>query len=364
MPRNVLKSNNSIMLITESPSFSTETKTGILFGGVTSTDFSFDLDRQTTKQIGSQQLATNTINRHPDVNFNVDYIFNPTLTNETLLGFFIETPTGGGHALKNMNNKNYNFSLINHPQEGRDALSVYSSSTQQFSGFEAISFGNAFLNNYSVGYSIGQLPIVQTNFSASNIKYEKLTGSITKSPAINLQNGNNELVGDLVFSGYNSTPDQSGKTPNFTRPSDLTLSLKNLQVGGQNLSGQHFVQSFDMSLNFGRVNLYGLGSDYVYDRKLQFPMNGSVSVSSLVSGFLSGQSSGLLTSESGYNLALQFVDTTQKHTGTFEIEDARLQNYDYTLGVNQSMAFNAQFSFESTNDKGLRISGRHGPDII
>ena len=49
MPRNVLKSNNSIMLITESPSFSTETKTGILFGGVTSTDFSFDLDRLSAK---------------------------------------------------------------------------------------------------------------------------------------------------------------------------------------------------------------------------------------------------------------------------------------------------------------------------
>jgi len=351
------------MLITESPSFSTETKTGILFGGLTSTDFSFDVARQTTKQIGSEQFSTNTLNRHPDVNLNVGYLFNPTFTNETLMGFFVESPTGG-QAVKNMVNKNYNFSLINHPDQGRDALSVYSSSDQQFSGFEAISFGNAFLNNYSVGYSIGQIPTVQTSFTASNIKYEKLTGSITKSPAINLQNGNNESVGDLVFSGYNSTPDQSGKTPNIVKPSDLTLSLKNLQVGGQNLSGRHFVQSFNMDLNFDRVNLYGLGSDYVYDRKLQFPVGGSISVSSLVSGFLSGQSSGLLTSESGYNLALEFVDTTQKHTGTFEIEDARLQNYNYSLGVNQDMTFDAQFSFEVTNEKGLRISGRNGPNIV
>jgi len=353
MARNILRSNNSIMLMTESPAFSTSDKTGVLYGGVIGSNFGFSVERQRNKQIGTQESAFNTLNRQPNVDLSVDYIFNPMLLNETSLGFDI-TPEKP-FAFSNIKDKSYNFSLISHPDEDKDGLTEYSGFNSNFSGYEAISFGNAYLNSYSVDYSLNSLGRVSTSFVASNVKFETLTGNWTHSPAINLQNGNDDNVGNILFSGFDNLPSRS--KPKILNTKDLTVSLQNLQVGGQNLSGTHFVQSLNMDINFNRVGLYGLGSDYVYDRKLQFPIEGSLSVSSLVDGFLSGQGSGLLHHESGYAFNLEFVDSTLSHTGAFEIQDARLESYSYSMDVNGEMSFDAQFSFECTENKGLRISG-------
>ena len=89
MARNILRSNNSIMLMTESPAFYTSDKTGVLYGGVIASNFGFSVERQRNKQIGTQESAFNTLNRQPNVDLSVDYIFNPMLLNETSLGFDI-----------------------------------------------------------------------------------------------------------------------------------------------------------------------------------------------------------------------------------------------------------------------------------
>ena len=353
MARNILRSNNSIMLMTESPAFSTETKTGVLFAGVVGSDFGFSVERQRNKQIGTQGSAFNTLNRQPNVELSIDYIFNPMLANEASLGFALNADTP--YAFSQIKDRSYNFCLLSHPDEEKDALVQYTGLYSNFSGYEAISFGNAYLNRYSIDYSLNSIGRVSTSFVASNTKFEPLTGNWTHSPAINLQNGNDDDVGKILFSGFDNLP--SKNNPKILNTKDLDITLQNLQVGGQNLSGTHFIQSLNMYINFNRVGLYGLGSDYVYDRKLQFPIDGSISVSSLVDGFLSGQGSGLLHHESGYAFNLQFVDSTIKHTGNFEIEDARLESYSYSMDVNGEMSFDAQFSFQSTETKGLRISG-------
>ena len=360
MARNLLRSHHSMMLMTESPAFSTATKTGVLFGGVIGSSFGFSVDRQRNKQIGTQELAFNTLNRHPNGDLSIDYLFNPRLLNESSLGFKVneEKP----FAFSDFGDKSYNFCLVNHPDETKEALSEYTGLEPNFSGYEAMSFGNVYLNRYSVDYTINQLGRVSTSFVGSNVKFEKMTGTefggSIESPAINLQNGNNNSVGQILFSGFDNLPNR--RTPDVLNTRNLTASLENLQVGGQNLSGKHLIQNLTMDLNFSRVDLYGLGSDYVYDRKLQFPINGSVSVSSLVDNFLSGQSSGLLHRESGYSFNLEFTDATLSHTGSFEIKDARLESYNYSMDVNGEMNFDVQFSFQSTEEKGLRI---HGEDF-
>jgi hypothetical protein len=211
------------------------------------------------------------------------------------------------------------------------------------------------LTSYSVDYAIGSLPIAKASFDASNIKYETVTGSSIQSPAINLQSGNNNQVGDIIISGFDDAP--SRFNINAVRPDAISLSLQNLQVGGQNLSGYHFVQNLNMSLDLERTPLYGFGSDYVYERKLQYPILGNISINSLVSGFEAGQASGILANESGYNFDIGFEDYKGSYAGKFIIEDARLNSYSYSMGVNDQMSFDASFSFEVTENKGLRISG-------
>ncbi|HBX65814.1 MAG TPA: hypothetical protein DEG32_06545, partial [Balneolaceae bacterium] len=86
------------------------------------------------------------------------------------------------------------------------------------------------------------------------------------------------------------------------------------------------------------------------------PAVGSLSISSLVSGFESGFLSGIVNSESGYSL-----DLTLEASGkflTYKIEDAKLQSYDYSMDVNDRMLMNASFAFQvSPNPGGLQISG-------
>ena len=41
----------------------------------------------------------------------------------------------------------------------------------------------------------------------------------------------------------------------------------------------------------------------------------------------------------------------------YQIEDAKLNSYNYGMGVNQMMTLDAQFGFEVTETKGLKVSG-------
>lgn len=358
MARNVLKSNNSILFISPSPAFTTGDVDSILCAGVVDSSFEFSLDRQAVKQIGSQNYVYNNINRHPDIKFENEYIFGAQLLNERVLGF--QVSESSPYAVSGLANRSYNFCYINHPNQGYDALDNYVTSGANFSGYEAIAIGNAYLTRYSVGYAINSLPTVKTSFEASNIKYETMTGNSIESPAINLSSGNNNQVGDIQFTGWYDVP--SRLSPAASPSYNIEASLQNLQVGGQNLSGYHFIQSLNMDLDFKRTPLYGLGSDYVYDRKLEYPIEGSISVSSLVSGFDAGQASGLLNNESGYYFEIGFTDKTKNYSGKFIIEDAKLRSYSYNMTVNQSMSFDASFSFEINENKGLKISGYNIPD--
>lgn len=353
MARNVLKSNNSIIFATESPAFSTGDKTGVLCVGVVGSSFDFNLERQTAKQIGSQELSYNTMVRQPDISFSTQYAFLPLMLNEQIFG--LSSDSSAPYALSALEDNSVNFSYVNHPDEGFNAIDEYLEVSPDFSGYEAISIGNAYLTNYSVNYAVGNLPVANASFVASNIKYETITGKQIESPAINLQSGNNDNVGDIVFSGFDNTPNKADFR--VVRPDLVDLSLQNLQVGGQNLSGYHFIQNMDMSIDFERTSLYGFGSDYVYNRKLQYPAKGTISISSLVSGFDEGQASGILANESGYDFEIFFQDYTQADSGKFIIEDARLNGYNYSMRVNGEMSFDVSFDFEVTQTKGLRISG-------
>jgi len=167
MAKNILKSHNSLMLITESPAFSTGDQLATLYGGVVESSFDFKTELQSQKQLGSQSFAFNAPNRHPEVNLSMRYLFNPMLLNESLMGLDIT----GGYLLSDFRDKSYNFTYLIHSDQESDALATYVSESPNLSGFEAISIGNAYLNSYSVDYSIGQIPTASVGFSASNIKY-------------------------------------------------------------------------------------------------------------------------------------------------------------------------------------------------
>ena len=194
-------------------------------------------------------------------------------------------------------------------------------------------------------------------------------------PAINSVSGNNSGSGNLnlanlyqTITGSYISQDLESRTEYnapVALPSVSTFSLQNLQIGGVNLSesSSPLLQSFSLDLDLSRVPLYGLGSNYVFDRKLLFPNNGQVQISCLVSGLATGQLQSMLTNESGYSLEISFSNQTRLESGFYKIENAKLENSSYSMQVNGSMQFNATYSFAANETGGFfmkRLLGQAG----
>lgn len=366
MARNIVKSYNSIVATSDSTvAFSTADQSLLLHKITQGLEYSIGYERQASKQIGSQDLSTNDIFRQPDVSLNISYIPEPNFSNE-VHGRFINTRPSS--SFKNFfddtteeDSTNF-FVLITKNSEDSflDKVEFYTPGGQNLNEDEAIAFGNCFPKSYSLSYSVGSLPLVNTQYICSNSVFDKLTGTSMQSPAINLTGGNNDNVGRSRFNfAIDSTSANLEKYPPIVNPNNTNsdITLQNLQVGGQEISGRHLVQSVDMNVSLPRVSSYGLGNDYAYNRKRQFPANGTFSVSSLVSGLESGSMTGVLSSDQSYQFDLK-LDASGKEM-IYRIEDAKLTSYDYSMNVNGTMSYDASFSFEVTQSKGLKVSGTY-----
>lgn len=364
MRRQILKSDSTFVLIGESPAWTTGQDTGHLFTLVQNSSISISSDRQNIKQIGSQALAVNDIIRSPDVNLTLDYYLEPYSVNEFSLGM-----TGGYGTyvpmLQNIKSKNNNFYFIIDTENNRDGFDLFEQSgSYNFSGFNALSIGNCYLQSYSVDFALNQVPVVSVGLVGSNVRAENTTGNKVSIPAINSLSGNNLNSGYLDLSTAYSTM----TNPNLMRSDNRTefdplvvssnvsdFSLQNLQVGAIKLSDADnpILQSFSLNLNLDRTPLYGLGSNYVYDRKLQYPIAGSTEISCLVSGVSTGVFNSLFTNETGYTLEVAYSDFMKTATGFYKITNAKLESLSFGMQVNEIMQFNASFSFQATDTTGL-----------
>lgn len=354
MSRFTLKSNNTLVLMTPSPAFKLENETGYVFGGVQAASFGFSMSREKGKQVGSSFYQIDDINRHPDVDLNIDYLFSPHMENEYLMGFnFLEE---GGYEpislLDGIKDKSYNFYFYNHPNQGEDAIEYFKSNdiSTPNSG-EIIAFGNAYLTEYGFSLSNGSVPTVNTKYKCSNTEASIYSGMIN-SPAINLNEGNSIGAGKLnleetFISGSRLLREIDRTDPNIHSPAcGLDLYLEDIQVGGQSIvKEKHILQNFSVTIPINRVDLYGMGSNYPYDRKLKYPINGNISISSRVSKYEDGFISGLLASEKDYSFSLRAVDLDGSYAVKYFFDGVKLESMNHQMEVNDEIAYSANFSF-------------------
>ena len=357
MARNILKSNSSFVgaaFLSDKEAFHTSNKNLNLFNLVQGVSFSASLPHQQSKQIGNASLAVDDILYQPDVNLDISYLPNTNLNNERYNFFSLGSTNGLRPALSGVSNASTNFYVFNDPIQGEDALSDLSfSSNLNLNGYEVLAFGNAYLTNYSLSYAIGGMPLVSTSYICSNMEFQDATGNSMDSVAINLESGNNKNVGRCNFNFSNGS-----KTPQLVHPVDggSEVTMQNLQVGGQVLSGLHYLQSVNLNISLPRISSYGLGSDYAYNRKLQLPAQGSFTANSLVSGFEEGEISGVLPNESSYAFDV-VLQSTGSDKVIYRVEGAKLESYSYGMPVNGEMTFDSTFSFPVNEKGGLFISG-------
>ena len=472
MARDILKSNNSIVIAGQRPAFTTDDRTGSDMSGaymsaVQSVGVGFSQQRQTSKQVGSKSLAVNDITRMPDVDLSISYHYTPAMLNENMLGL-INDQTGSSKSdfFSGYDNQDQNFYIVNHQDQGSDMIVNGGSEVGSLTtDAEIISVGNAFLTNYSLGFSVGSLPVVSTSYKCSNIainqgvfpSFLSISGqvldatagaisleplaldgitasspdySVTTSegstfnlnympteqvwkvevsiggggsaiyessptnqlnpngitlsstdtidlggdigevirtnitlvnpdlnienPAINLSSGNNNNVGsvnleDAFINGFGDYTGVNRFDPPLCSPTEVNSTLQNLQIGGAPISGDAHLQSFSFDIPINRVDLFGLGSDYPYGRKVQYPLTSSVSVEFLVSGLATGEIANLITAESGYDFNIEVVDTGEDFTHTFSFSNLKLESSAYDMAVNDQMTYSLSFSHEITN---------------
>jgi hypothetical protein len=371
MKRRILKSDSAFVLIGDSPSWKTTQETGRFFSLVQNASFGVSMEKQKIKQLGQQKYAVNHINRSPNVNLQIDYYLSPYLNNEYLLGFNGRSTAAQNAIDDNFLNKSNNFYLITNQQNSFDAiLEARKKSNINFSGYDVVSFGNCYLTNYKLNFSLNNIPTVSTSYSCSNMKIDNLTGNILRIPAINHQSGNANNAGLLnladstypILSGYMDTTGvldfDISKLP-VASHRESSFVLQNLQVGGIKLNSSNapILQTLNVEINFERNDLYGLGSNYVFDRKLKYPINAQISFDSFVSGFTSGFISGLINNESGYDFSIAFSNPSfAKATGFYQFKNAKLDNFNYSMQVNDIMNFSASFSVEILDYTGFFIN--------
>tara|TARA_R110002012_G_scaffold213356_2_gene384478 strand:- start:456 stop:1529 length:1074 start_codon:yes stop_codon:yes gene_type:complete len=356
MTRNILKSNNTFIgaaFLSNKEAFHTGNENLNLFNLVQSFNFSASLPHEKIKQLGSPTYVVDEAFIQPDITLDISYLPNTDLNNERYNFFSLGSSNGLRPALSGTPNASTNFYVFNDPIQGEDGFADLSfSSNLNLSGYEVLAFGNAFLTNYSLNYAVGAMPLVATSYICSNTKFEDVTGSSMESVAINLESGNNNNVGNANFNFSNGS-----KSPAIVHPvgGGSSVTMENLQVGGQVLSGIHYLQSVNLNVSLPRVSSYGLGSDYAYNRKLQLPAQGSFTASSLVSGLEDGDITGVLDDESSYSFDVILQSGTQKVL--YRVEGAKLDSYSYGMDVNGQMSFDSQFSFPVNESEGLFISG-------
>jgi len=367
MSKFILKSNSAILATSPTPAWTTAEQTGYFVPLVQGSDISVSVDRQTSKQVGSQKYAIDSIVKSPNVSFNVNYIFSPHLANEYLFGLALAETESEKSVASGMSNRDQNFYLIINDQNGNDLLQNFTgvSPRTDFSGMTCASIGNCFLKNYSVGFQVGSLPTVSTSFGASNLQITNMTGSRVSIPAINLLSGNNSGSGYLDFGNLKDSLSEYENQfdinqPNVYRlpvvsPQNVSVELQNLQMGGATLVSGAIVQSVNLSAPFERTDLYGLGSNHVYGRKLQLPVRASIDVSVIVEEFSSGNLHLLNQSEDDYDFDITFSDPKKTASGQFQIRGAKINSFSYAMPVNGRLEFTANYSVEVTEASGFSM---------
>lgn len=363
MSRITLKSSNTAVILADSPAFKTVDESGSLFAGVTSASFGFSTNRQALSQLGYKDLAVNDIIRSPDVDLSLTYNYTPTYANEDLMGLNFSLDEKSEFSLMStLKDKSYNFYFYNNPEQGEDG--TQSLKEQNFlPGGEIISFGNAYLNRYSMDFQVGSYPTVSVGFQCSNVESEKYYGVNTKSPAINLESGNAVGVGDFditktqiykegVFGGVVGI-DRS-KLPSVT-PSELEFTLQDLEIGGQKLSpNNHILSSFKFEMDVERASYYKLGSNYACGRDIKYPINAKVSIASLVNSYENGFISGLVVGEEINFLDIVAKDCSGVLTSKLFFENLKIERVQYDMLVNESMNYSLDLTLKINDEEGFK----------
>lgn len=336
-------------------------------------NFTFEVDiagsRQDIREFGQLARIGSLINSDLTPTCSFDYYLTDG-ENEGHLGFEVKNSITGnntnvqgisGFLTEDARYKERNI-FIATVAEGNDAFDADSWTTP--AEVDVVGFGNAFITDYTVDLSVGEIPSASVSFDCGNIQYYTGTYSGLANPSIKPSSGGaaDSGVARLVVPSTGSSP------VDVLRAGQLSIDLSSataLGVGGVDLATLH-PQSVSISVPLSREPLEELGSVLPYARPLTFPINVTLSVSAITANQTEGSIASLLTGCGGQeerDIRVTLKDRCDNSTSrlVYILKGAVLdsQNFSQDLDGNETvdLQFSAQIGGANTQTAGIFISG-------
>lgn len=348
------------VLVSDAPSWSGQTGQNSLklLKRVQSSAISISNPVSRSKQIGSADFAFEKYITAPEISVDLSYFITDN-SNELILGL---NATGNEGFLKNLSatGQDRNLFFILTDENGEDAHDL-----TDMVGNDVFALGNAFLTNYGIQAEVGSVPQASVSFSCLNMVFQSYSGTGTNGsavPAITLYNGNKSTE-KYLLTGYNMNPSNYLSNQNIRatalQPGDIVLNMPQTIMGGVRYSGNvpATINSLQISVPIERRDLLGFGSNYPYEKKLLYPIIGTLSFNGTFDEAVTGDFSNIFSDENNYD----FTFGLKKSDGTtglrIDIFDARVESQSFDLSIGENMTFQSEFSFKIYPEDGMRLSG-------
>jgi len=339
---------------------------------IQSYDFSFDVDRQALKQIGSNAFASRQTQLAPDVSLNLSYLLNDGW-NEKHLGLdFVSGVYSNPMTSVFANTGDKNFYVLISQDQYQDANADTSAQD-----YNVLGIGNAFITNYEISLSVGGLASATCSFVGANASITNYSND-RYVPAVNVGNTGETAEMDDVRYGIDFL-DNSRSSRYITGFKDVfdsgcsydgcTISATPTLVSGMRL-GFDFdnFQSVSVSIPLERKALYGFGSNYPTTRKIQIPVVAALSIDSLVDSFQAENLANTFKSEdvaiSGYDFDVLFKNSRGVEKFGLKVQNARLDSYSLGAQIGDRTSVQTSWSFEITPTTGILVSGSFGAPTL
>ena len=348
------------VLVSDAPSWSGQT--GVtslkLLKRVQSSAISISNPVSRAKQVGSADFAFEKYISAPEITVDLSYFITDN-SNELILGM---NATGNEGFLKNLSatgqDRNLFFILTDENGEDADDLT-------DMIGNDIFALGNAFLTNYSINAEVGSVPTASVSFSCLNMVFQNYNGTGTNGsevPAITLYNGSKSNQ-KYLLTGANMNIANYLSNQNIRayalQPGDIKLELPQTLMGGIRYSGSvpATINSLQISIPIERKDLVGFGSNYPYEKKLLYPIIGSLSFNGTFDEAITGDFSQIFDDENNYDFSFSLRKTDGTTGLKIDVLDARVESQSFDLSIGDNMSFSSEFSFKINPEDGMRLSG-------
>lgn len=345
---------------------------------VQSANYSLNVSRQDVNQFGQLARIDSLILESPTVSFDTSYYLSDGF-NEMALGFKNGASLDKGFISGQIKaeDSDRNYYILSTP-EGVDANSPRGATASVNSDISVIGIGNAFITDYTLDASVGDLPTVSISAEGTNMvgnadvtatngsDYSSIVGA-----GINPADGT-ALTSQADIALPEATAGTGSSIPNALRPGDISVTLSDASAKSIVIldgAGKSHVQSISISIPMSRTPIDRLGSKFSFARVVDFPITPTLSISAVVSEIQDRALTSLVSSD-GFisSVQIEFKDQASTVAAVYKLTNVKLdsESFSSSIGPNKTVDLGFSLTIGGPNDteNNIFFSGAHSTDIM